>query len=142
VRETVDSRVDQVKSTFEKLADRGEKVAADLRKEPLVVRVIGDADKFAEKAANEVTSVAQKVRARAANQSESIGATKPVAKKAPVAKNTPAAKTPAAKKAPAAKITTPAKKAPAAKKAAARKALATPTTTPGSTATSNSASAN
>jgi len=90
-KEEVEGRVGQVKTVFSKLADRGEQVAAELRQEPLVQRVIGDADKIVERAANEVTAVAQKVRARA-----SSSAPMPPAKKAP-AKKAPAKKAPAAK---------------------------------------------
>ena len=66
-KDEVEGRVVQVKSAFGKLADRGEK------------------------AANEVTAVAQKVRARATSSSPDAPATKAPAKKAP-AKKAPASK--------------------------------------------------
>jgi len=89
-KDEVEGRVGQVKTAFSKLADRGEQVAADLRHEPLLQRVIGDADKVVERATSEVSSVAQKVRAR------TTSSVTPPAKKAP-AKKAPAKKAPAAK---------------------------------------------
>ncbi|MCW2527631.1 MAG: hypothetical protein JWM76_2491, partial [Pseudonocardiales bacterium] len=62
----LETRVTQVKDAINKFADRGEQVATDLRHDPMLVRLISDADKSVEKAANEVTSVAQKLRSRAA----------------------------------------------------------------------------
>jgi hypothetical protein len=113
-KDEVDSRVEQVKTTFGKLADRGEKVAAELRQEPIVVRVLTDAETVVERAANEVTAVAQKVRSRTSSASPAP-VTKAPARKAP-AKKAPARVAPTtapAAGAPAAK--TPAKKAPSSK---------------------------
>ena len=124
-KDEVESRVDQVKTVFAKLADRGEKVAADLRNDPHVTRVVADADKAVEKAANEVTSVAQKVRYRAASKTPTVTVTAPATqapvKRAYVRKATATVSTPAAKT--TATVSTPAKKAPA-KRTAAKKAPA------------------
>lgn len=64
----VGGSVGQVKDGFNKLVDRGDQVVTDLRHDPVLVRLIGDVDKRVEKAADEVTSVAQKIRSRAAAQ--------------------------------------------------------------------------
>jgi hypothetical protein len=64
------SRVEKAKDAYLKLGERGEQVAVDLRHDPVVARVISDADTRVEQAANQLTSVAQKVRARAASQAE------------------------------------------------------------------------
>jgi hypothetical protein len=60
----------QAKDAYAKLALRGEQVASDLRHDPVLVRVIRDGDTRVENAANAVTSVAQKLRARASAQAE------------------------------------------------------------------------
>ena len=64
------ARVNQLRDAVDKLADRGETVATDLRHDPVLVRLIGDVDNTVEKAADQVTSVAQKLRSRAAVQAE------------------------------------------------------------------------
>ncbi len=70
VRDDVQSRLDRILDGLGKFAERGEQVAEDLRHDPLVARVITEAGNGVEQAANEVTSVAQKLRARAAAQVE------------------------------------------------------------------------
>jgi hypothetical protein len=133
----------QAKDAYAKLAVRGEQVTADLRHDPMLVRVIRRADGRVENAANGVTSVAQKVRARAMAQAKREGA----ATSATPVRITPANKVPAhrttVRNTPAAEAavsTTPthraaayetatrqaaAKKAAATRKAAAEKAAAT-----------------
>ncbi|UQX86851.1 hypothetical protein M6D93_11085 [Jatrophihabitans telluris] len=132
VKDQVESRVGQLKDAFGKLADRGEQIAADLRHDPVLVRLISDTDTRVEKAANQVTSVAQKLRARTAAQVEREAAATtatPVRPTAPskipshktTVRNTPAGEAPIA--------TTPTYRAAAAetatRKQAARKAAAT-----------------
>jgi hypothetical protein len=97
--------VGQVKDGFNKLVDRGDQVVTDLRHDPVLVRFIGDVDKRVEKAADEVTSAAQKLRGRAAAQARrerSATTTTPVratpASKVPshrtTVRNTPAGEAP------------------------------------------------
>src|SRR3954453_16473239 len=66
-----------VKDAYAKLTVRGEQVATDLRHDPVLVRLIRNADTRVANAANGVTSVAQQVRARALSQAkrESAAAT-------------------------------------------------------------------
>ena len=54
----------------DKFAQRGEQVAADLRHDPVLVHAITTVDERVEKVANEITSVAQKIRSRAAAQAD------------------------------------------------------------------------
>lgn len=120
------------KNGYEKLAARGEQVAADLRHDPVLVRIIREADTRAENVANGVTAVAQKVRARAAAQARREG----TATTSTPVRPTPANKIPAhrttVRNTPAAEAsisTTPAYRAAAletaTRRAAAKKAAAT-----------------
>ena len=132
VKDEIEGLIGQLKDAFDKLAIRGEQIAADLRHDPVLVRLISDADTGVEKAANQVTSVAQKLRARTAAQAEREAAstTSTPVRLTPAAKvpthtttvrNTPAGQAPIA--------TTPTYRAAAeetaTRKAAARKAAAT-----------------
>lgn len=58
----------RARDAYDKLAVRGEQVATDLRHDPVLVRIIRQADSRVENVANAVTSVAQKVRARVSAQ--------------------------------------------------------------------------
>jgi hypothetical protein len=120
------------KDAYAKLTVRGKQVAADLRHDPVLVRVIRDADTRVENAANGVTSMAQKVRARALAQAKRESA---AASSTPV-RITPANKVPAhrttVRKTPAAEApisSTPTYRAAAyetaTRRAAAEKAAAT-----------------
>lgn len=71
----IENRVYKTKDAVDKLASRGEQVVVDLRHDPVVARLIGGADTGVEKAANQLTSIAQKLRARAAAQAERENAT-------------------------------------------------------------------
>jgi hypothetical protein len=130
VKDVAEDRADKARDAYAKLTVRGEQVASDLRHDPILVAMIHEADNRVEKAANAVTSVAQKARARASVQAqrESAAATStPVrpATKVPTHKatvrNTPAAE--------AAVSTTPthraAAQATAIREAAGKKAAAT-----------------
>jgi hypothetical protein len=130
--DSTEGRAAEAKDAYEKLAVRGEQVAADLRHDPVLVRVIRDVDSRVENAANGVTSVAQKVRARALAQAKREGA---ATTSTPV-RMTPANKVPAhrttVRRTPAAEApisTTPTYRAAAAetanRQAAAKKAAAT-----------------
>ncbi len=77
----------------DKFAERGEQVATDLRHDPVLVRAITAADARLEQVANEITSVAQKVRSRAAAQADHESA----ATTATPVRLTPASKVPAHK---------------------------------------------
>jgi hypothetical protein len=91
LKEAAESGSTQAKDAYAKLAIRGEQVATDLRHDPVLVRVIRGADTRVENAANGVTSVAQKVRTRAAAQAKREGA---ATSSTPV-RVTPASKVPA-----------------------------------------------
>ncbi|MEP6851565.1 MAG: hypothetical protein ABJA87_02715 [bacterium] len=67
-----DSRLEEVRSRFDALADRGERVAAELRREPTVLRVMGNADDVAERAADQVVSLAESLRQRASANRRSV----------------------------------------------------------------------
>jgi hypothetical protein len=132
VKDSTQGRAGEAKDAYEKLTVRGEQVAADLRHDPVLVRAIRDVDSRLENAANGVTSVAQKVRARALAQAKREAA---ATTSTPV-RVTPANKVPAhrttVRKTPAAEApisTTPAYRAAAAetatRRAAAKKAAAT-----------------
>ena len=88
VRDELDTIVAQLKDALDKLAERGEQIATDLRHDPIVARLISDADTGVELAANRVTSAAQKLRARTAAQAE---------REAAGTTSTPVRPTPAAK---------------------------------------------
>ncbi len=132
VKDEVEESVVQVKDGFNKLVVRGDRVVTDLRHDPVLVRLIGDVDKRVEKAAGEVTSVAQKLRRRAAAQArrESLATTATPVRPTPANKvpahrttvrNTPAGEAPIS--------TTPTHQAAAyetaTRRAAARKAVET-----------------
>jgi hypothetical protein len=87
----VETRLAQAMDAFDKFAARGEQIGTDLRHDPVVTRLVEDADEGVEKAANRVTSLAQKVRARAAAQAERERA----ATTATPVRPTPAARVPA-----------------------------------------------
>ena len=70
VKDVAGQRTGQAKDAYVKLTVRGEQVATDLRHDPVVARVIRQADTRVDTAANGVTSVAQKVRARASSQAK------------------------------------------------------------------------
>jgi hypothetical protein len=70
VRDDLQSRIARISDGLDKFAERGEQVTDDLRHDPVVARVLSDAGKGVEQAANEITSIAQKVRSRAAAQVE------------------------------------------------------------------------
>lgn len=74
-KDSVENRVEKVQDAVGKLADRGEQVVEDLRHDPVVARVISRADTGVEKATNQLMSVAQKLRDRAAAQRERETAT-------------------------------------------------------------------
>lgn len=131
-KDELEGRVGQIKNAIDKLADRGEQIATDLRHDPILVRLISDADTGVEKAANQLTSTAQKLRARTAAQAkrEAAGTTSTPVRLTPPAKvpthkttvrNTPAGEAPIG--------TTPTHRAAAEETAtrneAARKAAAT-----------------
>jgi hypothetical protein len=67
-KDLAEGRTGQARDAYAKLTVRGEQVATDLRHDPVLVRIIRNADTQVENAANGVTSVAQKVRARARSQ--------------------------------------------------------------------------
>lgn len=69
VKDAADGQRAKAKDAHAKLAVRGQQVATDLRHDPVLVRLIGGVDARVGNAANAVTSVAQKVRARASAQS-------------------------------------------------------------------------
>jgi hypothetical protein len=132
VKDSTQGRAGEARDAFEKLTVRGEQVAADLRHDPMLVRAIRDVDSRVENAANGVTSVAQRVRARASAQAKREGA---ATTSTPV-RMTPANKVPAhrttVRKTPATEApisTTPTYRAAAAetatRRAAAKKAAAT-----------------
>ena len=132
LKDTAEGRTSQAKDAYAKLSVRGEQVATDLRHDPVLVRVIGEADNRVGHAANAVTSVAQKVRTRAlaqAKRERSATTSTPVratpANKIP-AHRTTIRKTPAEQ---AAVSTTPTHRAAAqetaTREAAAKKAAAT-----------------
>jgi hypothetical protein len=105
VKDAAANRTGQAKDAYAKLTVRGEQVTADLRHDPVLVRIIRQADARVDTAANGVTSIAQKVRARATAQAKREGA---------AATSTPVRPTPA-KRVPANKTTankTPAAEAP------------------------------
>jgi hypothetical protein len=70
IKDAAERRADKARDAYAKLTVRGEQVATDLRHDPVLVRIIHDADSRVEKAANGVTAVAQKVRARASAQAK------------------------------------------------------------------------
>jgi hypothetical protein len=76
-KDKVQGRVAQVTDGINKLADRGEQIVVDLRHDPVLVRLIRGADQGVERAANQATSIAQKVRTRSTAQAkrESAAAT-------------------------------------------------------------------
>jgi hypothetical protein len=74
-KDSVENRVEKVQDAVGKLANRGEQVVEDLRHDPVIARVIGGADTGVEKATNQLMSVAQKLRDRAAAQRERENAT-------------------------------------------------------------------
>ena len=132
VKDVAEDRADKAMDAYAKLTVRGEQVASDLRHDPILVAVIHEADSQVEKAANAVTSVAQKARARASAQAqrESAAATSTPVRLTPATKvpthKTTVRNTPAAE---AAVSTTPthraAAQATAIREAAAKKAAAT-----------------
>jgi colicin import membrane protein len=132
VKDAAEGRAGQAKDAYAKLTVRGEQVATDLRHDPVLVRIIRDADTRVEKAANGVTSVAQKVRASASAQAKrESAATSPTpvrvtpATKVPTHRSTVRKTTPA--EAPV--LTSPTHRSAAyetaTRKAAAKKAAAT-----------------
>lgn len=132
VKDAADERTGQAKDAYAKLTVRGEQVAADLRHDPVVARIISEADARVGTAANGVTSVAQKVRTRTSAQAkrETAATTAtPVrptpAKRVPV--NTTAAAKTRASEAPVSETATHRAAAEQAetRKAAAEKAAAT-----------------
>jgi hypothetical protein len=93
-RGVAETRTEQAKDAFRKLTARGEQVTFDLRHDPALVRVIRTADSRVDLAANGVTSVAQKVRARATAQAKrEAAATTSTPVRATPAKRVPAHKT-------------------------------------------------
>jgi hypothetical protein len=70
VKDAAEERRGQAQDAYAKLTVRGEQVATDLRHDPVLVRLIRNADTRVENVANGVTSVAQKVRTRAQSQAK------------------------------------------------------------------------
>jgi heparin binding hemagglutinin HbhA len=111
-KDAAEGYVATAKNLYESLTARGEAKVAELRKDPRLVKFLGEVSDAADSVQAKVAPIVDTVQAQVENAVETVKAANPVSK--PAAK--PAARTAPAKKAPAAKATAtkaPAKKAPA-----------------------------
>lgn len=78
-RHDAESRLAQARSTYTGLAQRGERVLTDLRRDPRLLRVLGATDHAVQDAADRVGEQADSVAAAAAGNARSVSATRAAA---------------------------------------------------------------